>query len=486
MATKVIAAQGPSRLRANCLNFWEVWAQAIAVISPTMTAALIVPAMFGAAGAGSWLAYLFGTVMLLFVALNLNHFARRSTSAGSMYAYTSRGLGPTAGGVAGWCLIWAYLFIGVAGLTGFANFANVLLAMAHIHIPLTILFGACALIAWYVSFKDIKISTILMLVLEGVSVALILALTAIVLFKHGAPVDHAQLSLHGMKPATLGLGVVIAIFSLVGFESATAFGEETKNPLKTIPRAVIWSLLATGLFFVVVSYMEVYGLRNSKTTLDQLAAPLNDLADMNGVGWLKVPVSLGALISFFSLALSCMNAGARIVYPMGRHRVFHDAVGQSHDTHRTPHVALSVMAGLMFVIVAGIYGAHGAVLDVFNWAGTYGAFGFLFAYLFITVAAPFYLKKEGTLTAGNIALSVVTVLFLLVPAVGSVYPVPPAPVNYFPYVFLGYFLVGLAWFVVLHKRSPEVAGEIERDLEETHGQFALPAGVPAEEALAVS
>ena len=144
------------------------------------------------------------------------------------------------------------------------------------------------------------------------------------------------------------------------------------------------------------------------------------------------------------------------------------------------------MAGLMFVIVAGIYGAHGAVLDVFNWAGTYGAFGFLFAYLFITVAAPFYLKKEGTLTAGNTALSAVTVLFLLVPAVGSVYPVPPAPVNYFPYVFLGYFLVGLAWFVILHKRSPEVAGEIERDLEETHGQFALPAAIPAEEALAVS
>ena len=129
MATKVIAAQDGPRLRANCLNFWEVWAQAIALISPTMTAALIVPAMFGAAGTGSWLAYLFGTVMLLFVALNLNQFARRSTSAGSMYAYTSRGLGPTAGGIAGWCLIWAYLFIGIAGLTGFTNFADILLNM---------------------------------------------------------------------------------------------------------------------------------------------------------------------------------------------------------------------------------------------------------------------------------------------------------------------------------------------------------------------
>jgi len=401
------------------------------------------------------------------VALNLNHFARRSTSAGSMYAYTARGLGPTAGGVAGWCLIWAYLFIGIAGLTGFTNFANILLGMAHIHVPLTFLFAACALIAWYISYKDIQVSTILMLILEGISVALILALTAVVLFKHGPPVDHAQLSLHGMKPSSLGLGVVIAIFSLVGFESATAFGEETKNPLKTIPRAVIWSLLATGLFFVLVSYMEVYGLRNDKTTLDQLAAPLNDLADLNGVGWLKVPVSLAAMISFFSLALSCINAGARILYPMGRHGIFHKAVGLSHDTHKTPHIAVSIMAGM--------YGAHGGVLDVFNWAGTYGAFGFLFSYFFITVAAPFYLKKEGTLTPSNIALAVVTVLFLLVPAVGSVYPVPPAPVNYFPYVFLAYFLVGLAWFLTLRKRSPGTVEEIEREIEETHGSFAAPA-----------
>ena len=83
------------------------------------------------------------------------------------------------------------------------------------------------------------------------------------------------------------------------------------------------------------------------------------------------------------------------------------------------------------------------MLDVFNWAGMFGAFGFLFAYFFITVAAPFYLKKEGTLTAGNVALSVVTLVLLLVPAVGSVYPVPPAPYELLPYIFLAYFLVGV-------------------------------------------
>ena len=61
------------------------------------------------------------------------------------------------------------------------------------------------------------------------------------------------------------------------------------------------------------------------------------------------------------------------------------------------------------------------------------------------------------------------------PAVGSVYPVPPAPVSYFPYVFLGYFLIGLAWFLTLRKRSPGTVEEIEREIEETHGSFAAPA-----------
>src|SRR5277367_3842720 len=135
-------------LRKGCLNFTEVTSVAIALISPTMTAALIVPLMYSSAGNASWLAYLFGTVMLLFVALNLNQFARRSTSAGSMYAYTVMGLGTTAGGISGWCLVWAYLFIGTAGMTGFTIFCNTLFGMMGFQLPNILIFMACAAIIW--------------------------------------------------------------------------------------------------------------------------------------------------------------------------------------------------------------------------------------------------------------------------------------------------------------------------------------------------
>src|ERR1700691_4600097 len=161
-------------LRANCLNFSELLGQAVALISPTMTAALIIPVMFASTGNMSWLPYALGTVMLLFVAFNLNQFARRSAGAGSMYSYIFRGLGLTAGGIGGWSLIWAYLGIAMAGVTGFTVFAGKLLGMMGITVSPILLFAACAGIGWVCAWENVKLSALLMLAFEGISVALIL------------------------------------------------------------------------------------------------------------------------------------------------------------------------------------------------------------------------------------------------------------------------------------------------------------------------
>src|SRR5258708_35437123 len=123
--------------------------------------------MFGTAGMAGWLCYLFGTIMLLFVAFNLNQFSKRYTSAGSMYEYTVKGLGPKPGGLSGWSLIWAYMFISIAGVTGFTHFATKLLtltsASGYLSHPSITLFALCAFAAWVLAYKGITFSTILML-----------------------------------------------------------------------------------------------------------------------------------------------------------------------------------------------------------------------------------------------------------------------------------------------------------------------------------
>ena len=78
----------------------------------------------------------------------------------------------------------------------------------------------------------------------------------------------------------MDFAIVICIFSLVGFESATALGGEARRPLRNVPRAVIWSLLITGAFMVFMSYVEVFA--TSQAGLD--LGSLDDSAGHDRVG----------------------------------------------------------------------------------------------------------------------------------------------------------------------------------------------------------
>jgi amino acid transporter len=460
----VSAMQKLHGLRTNVLGFPALFAQSVALISPTMTAVLIIPLAFASAGQGTWLAYAFGTIMLLFVVFCLNQFAKRSSFAGSMYAYTAKGLGPSAGVFSGWTLIWAYYFIAVAGLCGFAVFCGQLLSALGYHgsVHPIVFFAISAAACWLVAYKDIRVSSILTLVFEAASVACITALAFVILFKHGFVVDTKQLKLSGVDARGMGLAVVACIFSLVGFESATTLGGEAKNPRRNVPRAVIASLIITGLFMVFMAYVEVGGTHNYGSSWT--SGPLIYLADLYGVSFFKIPICIGAMVSFFSLSLSCLNGGSRIMYPMARHGIFSGHLGRAHATNRTPHVAVTVYIGMIFALPAFLM-IFTNPLTAFGDAGTLAAFGFLVAYYLITVAAPLYLKKLGELRPRNVVLASVAVLCLLVPTVGSFYPMPAWPVNLFPYIYLGYMAIGGSWLYIVNHRRPGILADIEADLE---------------------
>ena len=236
-----------------------------------MTAVLIIPLAFSNAGQGTWLAYLFGTVMLLFV-VGLPQPVHQAVGRPGRHVHLHRprprprhrrdlGLDAASG---------RYLFIGIAGLTGFAIFCQQFIAAlgATVTVPPDIFFAISAVTCWYIAYKDIRISSLITLAFEGISVTLILALAAVVLFKHGLTVDTDQLKLKGVGPHGMSLAVVACIFSLVGFESATALSSEAKNPLRNVPRAVIWSLIITGAFMVIMGYVEVFGTRHYGTPLE--------------------------------------------------------------------------------------------------------------------------------------------------------------------------------------------------------------------------
>lgn len=442
----------PERLRAGSLSFVEVLAAAIALIGLSMTPVLIAPYMFGAAGNASWLAYVFGGIMLLLVAVNLNQFTRRSTGAGSMFLYAAKELGPALGAMMGFSLIWAYVFVGTANFGAQALFFGQLAGSPGPIVAVSAMLGL-GLICWLLAVRDITLSTIVMLALESISVAIICVVIGIVLFRQGAHVDTVQLHLSGAGKAGIGLGIATAIFSLVGFESATAFGAEAKRPLVNIPRAVVGSVVIASIFFVFAMYAEILGLRGFKTPLDQLDAPMRSLADVLNVGYLKLPITIGAIFSSFSVALACVNTSARIALPMAQDGLLPKRLAAIHPRFATPYVALAVTVFVMFAIAIAMFSGKVTPINIFNYCGTLSALSFIVVYLLIAVAASLYLKRLGELHAVNIAVSTVTSIFLIGTALTLFYPVPIPPSNWFPYFFGAYLIAGFIIYLASRRVS---------------------------------
>jgi amino acid transporter len=240
------------------------------------------------------------------------------------------------------------------------------------------------------------------------------------------------------------LGAVLAIFSLLGFESATSLGEEAKNPLRTIPRAVISSVIIAGLFFVVAMYAEVMGLRGSNPSLDKLATPLDQLADSVGAPFMKIPIDIGAVLCSLSIATAALNGSARALMTMGRNHLLPDVLARTHPTHETPYIALGAISIVLALVGCAALVLGRAPLDLFSDTATLCSYGFVIVYGAIAAGASLYLRRRGELRSGNVILSVAAVLLLIVPAVGSVYPVPPPPGNWYPYVFVAYVACGVA------------------------------------------
>lgn len=457
-------------LKSGVLSLFDVIGQSIGGIAPSATPALVIPLVFATAGNGTWLAYLFAMLAILLVGLNINHFTQRSASAGSLYSYVAQGLGPGAGVISGWALVLAYTLTASAVLTGFINYANVLLAYGGLKISPYIIALIGTFSAWYVGYKDIRISTKLMLVLEAISLVLIVSLAIIVLVKHGFQPDLAQFGLAGVSATSIRIGLVLAFFSFTCFESSATLGDEARNPLFTIPRAIISSIVLVGLIFILLSYAEVLGFHGSSTALNEAAAPLALLATMNGVPFFGPLISIGALISFWACILGCANASSRILYTMGKHNLINSAVGIAHTDNQTPHIALTITSLLLLIIPAILIAQGGGLFDIYGWVGTIATFGFLLNYALIAIAAPVYLKHEGELKPKHIVLSVITILVLLVPIIGSVYPLPAPPYKYFSFIFLGWLIAGGLWYFI-RKSNTDVVAEINQDLEQVHDYY---------------
>jgi amino acid transporter len=441
-------------LHSAVLGPIETLAQSISAIAPSTSPALTIPLVFALAGNATWLVYLLATGAIFLVGFCVSRFARLSASPGSLYTYTATTLPPFFGVTAAWGLLLAYLATGASVAGGALYYANILSRdNLHWSPPGLPTLALVCIVPAFIAYRDVKLSAEVMLWIEIGSVSMIVLVLAIMPFRFGMHIDPDQIHLKGVSFSALGPALVLSIFSFVGFESATTLGSEARNPLRTIPRAVLQSAILVGVFFVLCSYSEVLGFRGEAGKLSESTSPLHHLATKAGVAPLGVAIDFGAFVSMFACVLACTTASARVLMKMALGGLLPSIFERTSKKHGTPGPAIALSAGLMLAAPAAMLMRSFTGSEMYDLLGSLSVFGFLTAYALVAVALPFARRALGQHSNSVAAISAVTVVVLIMICVFDLRSTTDAVHARIPYIYLAYLAAGVGWYAIRRRRT---------------------------------
>jgi amino acid transporter len=475
MATESPAADqltetGQPRLRRN-LSVWEAIGISLALMAPSMAASINPQGTATTVGRATPIAFALAFVGVLLVAYTFVRLTQRFHHSGSVYGFVGATLGPSAGVISGWALTGTYTFYAVVTTMAGGRFAsNFLNALGIWHNPPTwsgFLIGLIAmLVIWLVAITPARGSTRLLLAAEAITVLLIVIVIAIVFAKllgHSGPgklgVTSQIFSLPtGTATSTLFLGVVFGFLSFAGFEAAATLGEETRRPNRDIPRAILGVAVFGGIYFFLVTAVEVMGFGTSAKAVTKFinsTSLIGDLGTSYVASWLGNVITIGAMISAFSCALACTVGAARLIYAMGRDGVLPSGLGTVGSQRRTPVAASGVVMVAVYVVVAFTWaGLRGDPFTLFLESGTIGTLILLVVYLLATVGmvrlvffAPPYADRP------RVRLWEIIIPFLGIVVLGytlyrNVWPLPSGVNWWGPSVALAWLVLGIVGVLV--------------------------------------
>jgi amino acid transporter len=439
------------------LNRVETTALSIACIAMTAGMALGTPLIVGAAGTAGPLVLILSTIGVLCIAYSFVRLSSRVGHAGSVYGLVRYAQGRSVGFIAGWALLLTYGMFVTDALAGFGIFASFVID-PFIHLPWALYSLACGVIVWITNYRDIRLSTRIVLAIEAISIALVVILSFVIMAKQ--PASALPFKLGGTGLVGFSHAIVYGIMTFVGFEAAASLGEEAHSPSKDIPFAIIGTVIIGGIFFTLVTYTQTigYGIPH----IQELASATTPLSDLT-LRFLGRPatmiINIGCAVSTFAMAVGSAAAASRLVVALARDGFLPPAVIPL-NRYGSPGIASHYVMVLNFAfLIALILGGCG-FYDVFAYASTIATLTAIVAYGMMA-AASFKAFVQEDLKSKKFYLSLIPVigLILLVYTMFvNVYPMPSYPFNILTYVTIAWMVVG--GIIAIKVRNSERQGDI--------------------------
>ena len=341
-------------------------------------APMIVLGTFGptdeASGRAVPTAYALALIAMLFTAVSYGRMARAYPVAGSAYTYTRKTIDGRVGFLVGWAVLLDYFFLPmVIWLIG-ATFLN----QQFPEVPNWAWIIVFVVITTVVNVIGIKLAANANLLLTGLQI-LVLIFFVILSLRHAGSTTGSIFSSSPFHNSATTVGAVaagaaLACYSFLGFDAITTLTEETKEPKRNIPRAIVLVTIIGGVIFLVTSYSaQLIGLALPHLNYDTEAF---DIAKVIGGNLFSAFFLAGLVITQLASGIAAQASAARLLFAMGRDSVLPKKVfGYLHPKFHTP---------VINIVAIGVVGLIGIVNSVSN-AVSFINFGAFTAFTFVNL-----------------------------------------------------------------------------------------------------
>jgi amino acid transporter len=446
-----------TRLRSGAIGLPGATMQAVATIAPAIAGLFFTQFVVSLTGVTAPLAYVLGVCIVLMLGSTLVQLSKHMSSAGGYYTFVSRAINPRVG----FMTAWMYVFYNpVCAGPIYAYFGYLLEQELKTHyninapylwwLTLIVFAPFVAFLAW----RGLAVSVRVLVGLGLLEMAIVFALALSGFISPGPGGDNLSswVPSHSLSGEGFALAVVFSLQALTGWEAAAPLAEETSNPRRNIPRATMISIIALGIFLVVVYWGQIIGWGTSILTGKGANALVNspDLPGLAiahrlwGAAW--VIVLLAMFSSTLAVCQACNNVSTRIWFKMGETGTLPGWFAKVHPVHRTPTNAILANLALSLGVGLGVGFALNASRSYFLTNGLILVLAVLYIYVSANVAVAFYYLRQRRSEFNpilHIVLPVVSTAALVYVTIKSFQPFPSFPYNYAPLIDGIWFAIGL-------------------------------------------
>ncbi len=310
------------------LGLWKTTIAGIGIILGAGIYALIGVGA-GSAGPALWLSFLVAGFVATLSGLSYAELSSIFKGDAAEYDYIEKAFHKHIALIISISILFAVVFVSAAVALGFGGYFQSLFGFDIFWIAFVLL-----LILTIINWLGIELSSTLNIIFTVIEASGLLFIILLGIPKWGS-VNLFYMP-HGFS-GVLQAGALV-FFSFLGFESMVKLTEETKNPSKNMPRAIIFAVTITTVIYILVAVSAVSVL--DWQALNSSKSPLADVAGQGLGAYTFVVIALVALFSTTNTVLMELVTGSRMIYGMAREKVFPRWLGNINRVTRTPHYAV--------------------------------------------------------------------------------------------------------------------------------------------------